>query len=343
MDIAPDGDELEFFESINVRFRSFVPGENRHLTQTGHIDARSLRRAALEHAQAGDRLGVPRCIISGQTLAEAAFTSEEHFIPEGLGFAWTKLPVGTGTCDDVNRRFSRYEMEWLRHGMMGFVRPHYVPFGKGGPPVFHAPNRESSVLTFSRDPKNHSRRVIELNGDFQTRDLADGGVAIDVEVPGTDARPAYVSPALHKLGLLGFWVLTGAFAFDDVMRPLRASLMDKALTKATFRPYFEVLTGEASPPGCSLSYDVLSDGKHRPKEIRCCVRLHSVVYGFYLVGEPTDEALPPGAAWREWADPADVKQSMMHLQFRASSMTEDTGPAEPLVWPWQTSTNKRGD
>ena len=89
--------------------------------------APSTWRAAVEALRAAviERFGVATCLLTLDPIEPGDEKSNEHVILQGLGTRWIKLPPGF-VCDDANNGMSDAELEFLRKGLMGSLRPWYL-------------------------------------------------------------------------------------------------------------------------------------------------------------------------------------------------------------------------
>jgi hypothetical protein len=234
------------------------------------------------------------CVISGAIDPDESFTKREHFIPEGLGYSWTALPAGVGTCDSINEAFAAHELEWLRYGSLGILRPYFVPKGKNGPPEFYAPKRSNHQVSFTIG-KNGTFEIGVLNeGDpLLPVDGVDGPVDIEMNIPMSQANSTRVSLALNKMCLLSLWLKYPELVFDPAFDPVRKFLTEEP-SQETFRPFHEerVFPGE---PGVSI--DFLVNMSERPSEsggkptfaaidtVFAFVRVHHMRYLLALAGD----------------------------------------------------------
>lgn len=258
----------------------------------------------------------PICVLSKESPPDASFRSEEHFVPEGLGFPWTALPRGMGTCDRMNAEFSRYESEWLRQGPMGCFRPFFVAEGKDEPPAYYAPSKSRKSVWFTR--RGDGRRVLSFGPEVKS-DLPDdaGPGVLTIRVPRTQARPAWVSLALHKLALLTLWLCRGKMVFDEGFDPLRRFLLDP--TKVSYRPYWQDML-EGAAPGVEMNFLVNLDGEIEGEHARfglqsvhVHMRMHHMQYGLVLLGD--HPSLPARMEWEPWRDPAEKPPETTPIRF----------------------------
>ena len=238
--------------------------------------------------------GKPFCIISGATEPGETFSNAEHFVPEGLGFGWTALPRGTGTCDRINAIFGEYELEWLRFGSMGIYRPFFVGKGKDDAPEFYAPKKTDSVFQFKRD--ENGNRVIILTSDkkLPTPEPDKSGRMV-ITVPVTRPSSAAISLSLHKMAYLAIWLSNPGIIFDSAFVPLLTFLNN--LTAETYRPYTEQMIAGAEP-GVSLRFLVHMREKTEERgnerrvfaieRIFAAIRAHHLLYFLSLVGNLSD-------------------------------------------------------
>lgn len=258
------------------------------------------------------------CVIGGNRCADNTFTKREHFVLEGLGFTWTKFRKGVGSCDACNRAFGdQDEREWLRHGLMGTYRPHHVGKTKRGKvPRFIVGTDEERALEFTRNEAGVRELVVGPDVDLRVIE-AEGGGVVEVRVPdASDARPVAVSRTLHKMALLNLWLAAGPLVFIRSFDPLREFLHET--TDRNFRPYWESLGPDASPPGFKANYQIAGTtndkGQLVVRHVDVVMRIHHAVYGLQLVGQ-LYEALPDGLRWREWEDPSIVPRSPLTLAW----------------------------
>jgi hypothetical protein len=272
------------------------------------IDAGALPSLVAEAlASYAPDLQSPICVISGRGLGDAAFTTEEHFVPEGLGFAWAKLPAGAATCDEVNHEFGGYETEWLRQGLMGCSRPFFVSHGKDGPPAYFAPNMTNQQFGFTRGPDG--RRTFNLSPDVKISVRKGQPKMVRFDVPRSQARPVWVSLAIHKLAFLAFWLCRGRVAFDAGFNPLRAFLTTPS--PDTYRPYWEEMAA-GSEPGVAVHFSLGFRGEVTGNmasttldHVAVALRVHNMRYRLTLMGEPPPESKDPAGGWHQWRDPAE--------------------------------------
>ena len=95
-------DDEKYFRTVTVKIteRYHLGGhESRERIEVIQISAENLHaRAAAAVATYPTEVGTdPICVISHDRPPEGTFVSQEHFVPEGLGFGWAGLPRGTGT------------------------------------------------------------------------------------------------------------------------------------------------------------------------------------------------------------------------------------------------------
>ena len=89
-----------------------------------------------------DRFKEPRCLLSLDAIEPEMARSAEHVVLQGLGTRWMKLAPGF-VSDDANNGMSDAELQFLRRGLMGSLRPWYL--------------NENSVTEFK---DQHGRKVM---------------------------------------------------------------------------------------------------------------------------------------------------------------------------------------
>jgi len=236
----------------------------------------------------------PFCIISMQSSQVENFKSAEHFVPEGLGFGWTALPVGTGTCDRINSEFSKYELEWMRFGSMGKYRPFFVAEGKDGAPEFYAPKKTESLFGFRRNAEG--KMILQLTSDADLpRPLPGRAGKLEIKVKAKDSSSSSVSLSLHKMAFLALWLSQPGIVFDPLFQPLREFL--NCPCEDNYRPMTEEMVAEVTP-GVSFRFfmvmtelqDNRSEGQRgfAIDKIFAAVRVHHMLYFIALVGNLAD-------------------------------------------------------
>lgn len=275
-------DEARYFESVAVESTHVTMRPGNQLDRSVSkciIDAANL--AALAEVAASEQATQPWCMVSGETASTASFTTREHFIPEGLGFHWARLPVGLGTCDKVNKEFGEHELCWLRHGAMGLWRPFFVPRGKDRPPEFRAPRGSQPEFTFSRDDDGHL--IFSALDEAVEQDIGtDGKGSIIITFVAPKPNSTAISLALHKTALLAFWLSNPAVCARFDFSELRQFFSSPSAS--TYRAFAERIVPGAAP-GASFRYYV-----HRTSDlpgadrILVMMRIHGLLYSVSLVG-----------------------------------------------------------
>ena len=267
------------------------------------------------------------CIISGHSEPAETFRKREHFIPEGLGFPWTALPKGTGTCDRINAASGEHEREWLRYGSMGVFRPWYVHKGKQGPPQFYAPKRSDFKLAFCTGDDGRFEMRVASEGSPLLPDEVIGPVDIEMNVPMTQANSTRVSLALHKMCLLSLWLAQPQLIFDPVFDDVR-SFLNGPPDPATFRPFRED-SRVPCEPGVSIHFMIKMS--ERPEEahgtrkvalidtVYGAVRAHHMHYLVSLAGDLVGLDDRAGVL-REWQPLDETVRITKKIGFRANSV-----------------------
>jgi hypothetical protein len=326
-ELGPDEDE-KFFQTIIVNFvERFDAEDGRSAERSRSIaitqeNLSALVANAIEDSSSAWGTGV-HCVISGATAQDEEFTSREHFVPEGLGFAWAVFPAGVGTCDRVNRKFGQYETEWLRQGLMGTFRPFFVAEGKDDAPAFYAPTKNEKAVWLTREADG--RRVLCYDGTTVKDDLPDacGPGFLSIDVPRSQARPEWVSLSLHKVALLLLWLSRGSMALDCRLDGVRRFLTQPA--RATYLPFWEEMV-PGSTPGVTVTFLVSmaggvdgDQGRFGVDRIAAVMQVHHMRYGIVLAGDRVPPA-PEGALWQEWRDPSEKPPDTTRIGFAFSSL-----------------------
>ena len=264
----------------------------------------------------------PFCIISRRTTPEETFLNQEHFVPEGLGFGWARLPLGFGTCDRVNHFFSKHELEWLRFGAMGILRPFFVAEGKNDPPEFHSPTKKSRLVTFTHN--SHGKFVIEVRScvPLNIPDEGENG-ELGINLPASDSNSTSVSLALHKMAYLALYVAQPEMILDPGFNRLIEFL--NAPSEHTFMPFREQFI-PGSAPGVTLRFYV--DMKEMSNEnegdrrifglegLYVTMTVHHMLYFLALVGEFPETELPETAQLREYEEFGHPRKRLTKIAFR---------------------------
>jgi hypothetical protein len=269
----------------------------------------------------------PYCVVSGGTVPDESFTSREHFVPEGLGYAWTKLPAGTGTCDRVNKEFGAHELEWLRFGPMGTFRPFFVGEGKNDPPEYHAPKKSAALLSMNTAPDGTF--VISVRGDLPVpfEPFVTGSGHLTIHVSATDANATAVSLALHKMTLLALWLSNSPIVLDPAFDALRAYLATPGADN--YRAYGERFVLGARP---GVRFDFFIETREKEsyvggkrafglRTVYAVAHVHHMRYALTLVGEgPPD--FYEGFFLRGWQPLTQRRLGKTELRFGFDSLRD---------------------
>jgi len=316
-----DDSDRHYFEKIEIetlfvlRTVDGKPGEHRgHLTLTPNNVSALAHQAVAEYPE--EIRGRPFCLISRRSSPPETFTSAEHFVPEGLGFSWTKLPAGVGTCDRINAQFSAWELEWLRFGSMGIYRPFYVGEGKGDSPKYYAPKMSSPLFSLARD--DDGARVISLfsEGSLGLPDQAGAGT-LTIRVPTSEANSTKVSLALHKMAYLCLWLAQKNLVLDRAFLGTVDFLLEP--TEQNYRPFRERML-EGAAPGVDLKFLIRADGVH------VALRAHHMLYYLTLVGEmPGDDFWDEEDILKKWQPFGSPKLVLREISFGFSQKMKSRG------------------
>ncbi|MGO8881958.1 MAG: hypothetical protein ACLPVO_02560 [Desulfomonilaceae bacterium] len=304
-------DDKRFFQSIpiSVIFNWFV-GETQIPTLMEPIQVTSLNLKDLVEKAISIYPSNLReehfCIISRNSDLNG-FTSREHFIPEGLGFSWTELPRGFGTCYRINNEFSNYEQEWLRYGLMGIFRPWFVGEGKDDSPEYYAPNWNNKTFSLVR-LKNGNRIIVAQEGTFQTLTNENGSKQTIFKIEASQANATKVSLAIHKMVYLAFWLVLPEMIFHPGFDKLISFF--KTPDERTYMPFWEFFL-PAATPGVAFKFivDMIQVSEKAQTDvprwalgnIHAVVRAHHVIYGLTLMGTSPQMTSPfDKAYYRHW-------------------------------------------
>jgi hypothetical protein len=292
------------------------------------LDAGNLESIAREAAQT---TGSPFCVISLASGAPETFSSQEHFVPEGLGFPWTKLPRGVGTCDRVNQEFSRYEEEWMRYGLLGALRPFYVAMGKNDPPAFYAPTRAAASLEMVQDRDQLFQILITTPEVQSLPPLVEGPGTLELKYEAGEANPTFVSLAVHKVAILALLLTNPALAGSAALDSIRSFLTNPSET--TFRPVWQAFAAGVEPGvNFAFEYELAAQelptaGARNPAKLlrlAVTIRVHHVLYWLVLVGEPAPPPGEPSWEMKEW-QPLDSKaRRNFALRFAFDAVIEES-------------------
>lgn len=290
------------FRSVPIEsvFALETPESVRFFSSVLEICPENLASTATAAVAANPAVPIPAafCVVSRHSEASRSFRSLEHFIPEGLGYRWTTLPKGMGTCDEINSSFSRHEDEWLRYGAMGCLRPFYVERGKKNAPSFFAPNRSTAKLTVTSKGSAFEIAVPrDAAPDLPRGEF--GPAALSLQYSGNDANSTSLSLAVHKMVVLAFWLSRPEIVYSDAISPVLRFLNGPSET--TFRSLsYRFLAG--APPG--VEFQFLYTGRAATQatgdlpaaytldSIAALARVHAFCYWLPLVGAP---AAPPAS------------------------------------------------
>jgi hypothetical protein len=280
--MSMSNDDAGHFESVVVESTIVTMHPNGQTTRSISnctIDSSNLARLAAQAAAA--QATQPWCMISGQTNPPATFTTREHFLPEGLGFHWARLPAGLGTCDQVNTTFGAHELCWLRHGAMGLWRPFFVPKGKDRAPAFRAPRGPVPEFTFSRDANGNL--ILEANEEVVEENIStEGKGTITLTFIAPKPNSTAISMALHKTALLTFWLSNPVECATSDFSDLRRFFTSPLAT--TYRSFAEGIVPGAAP-GAFFRYYVQRTSDHDGAvRIMAMMRIHGLLYAVALIG-----------------------------------------------------------
>lgn len=323
-----DDDDYKFFSRVRIesRFAAMTAeGDTEAWEAETELNPGNLGALAAQSVSSypAELQAQPFCIISRASTPEEQFNSAEHFIPEGLGYSWTKLPSGTATCDRINAKFSRYELEWLRFGPMGTFRPFFVEGGKNAAPEYHAPKKSSRQFSFTRDPTDGTR-IITLISDAPLEIPKKAGPGeMTIRVQATEANSTYVSLALHKMAYLALWLAHPGMVLDAGFQPLLDFL--NSPTKKTYRPFRERMI-PGSSPGVEFKFyvrlnEVTGETQIPSKrvfgvnEAHVALRVHHMLYFLTLLGSMPEGESWNGAELKEWQAPGEVPRSITEISF----------------------------
>ncbi|MGA8832348.1 MAG: hypothetical protein WB554_12135 [Desulfomonilaceae bacterium] len=323
-------DEQEYqlyFESIPITvFSNWVSGKELIYSQSEEIllDKSNISDFVIRAVR-----GMPSelakgkyCIISGDRDSDPSvrFTKREHFVPEGLGFCWTKFPKGIGTCDKINADFGKHEEQWLRYGTMGMFRPWFVRCGKDGSPEFHAPKKSQHKLSIFNNEEGNP--VIAFKGELNLPSEGGPGDLTFSKIGSSEPNSTSVSLALHKMAFLTLWMACPTMIFDFRFDELKNFL--KGPNEQTYMPYIEEFLPRANP-GVNFSYhvDMIESVTERIGgkgifdlgDVHVIIKAHHILYGIALIGKMRQPPAEIKARLRNWEPKESVILPLSDFSF----------------------------
>jgi len=226
----------------------------------------------------------PVCLISRRRLRREDAVEKEHIILQGLGTRWVFLRPGL-VSDTVNNDLSTVEKQFLRHGLMGALRPFYTTGKKaqefvdprGRRVVFrHDPERGFSVELFGGDP---IRPKIEPSGEGE----------FDIDLVLNEPATMAVSRALAKMAYLVLCIRAPRLALSPLLNETRELIVHGR--PKNYKPYSERFISGAWP-GYQVFFWIeereIGGGEAEPTRIIARLRLHHALYEISLAGGKLD-------------------------------------------------------
>jgi hypothetical protein len=325
----PGQDEKDFFSAIQVDSTIVLLAEEAAAKQVSQLQITEHNLNTLVSrgiaAYPKEVQARPFCMISRRSAPDEQFTTQEHFVPEGLGFSWTALPKGVGTCDRINEYFGVHELEWLRFGAMGCYRPFFVGKGKKDAPKFYAPKRSERLFECGQDEQG--KFVIKVQADTKLPDPVPGTPGcLEISVPATDANSTSVSLALHKMAYLTLWLSYPEMVFDVDFQPLLLFLNEPC--RENFQPFSEQMVVGSSP---GVSFNFYIEMNECPREasassrlfglqrILAGIRTHHMLYFLSLFGGFPDGWSSKGASLKSFAPFGESRKRLMTYGWNFNS------------------------
>ena len=330
--------EKDYFSSIPIQiFSDWFSGGELLFSQRENVvlDKSNIKKFAQRVPQKypQELKGLNYCIISGKTNLEKKFEKQEHFVPEALGFEWTKVPKGLGTCDDTNEFFGKHETEWSRYGIMGFLRPFYVKRSKKGSPEYHAPKKSQAILSVLNDKHGNLKMIYRRK--LGLPDTEGPGHLDAIGDLSRESRSESVSLSLHKMAFLTLWLISPDLTLDQNFEKLRIFLNNP--NEQTYMPFLEEFIPGAIP-GVRFAFYVKMleseldrDGDKRIFDlgnVNVAVKAHHMLYRFALIGDMDLQTIRRDTILRTWNDEEAVQKSRPFPVFKFGrmarrSLTED--------------------